>query len=403
MYTYPAKKWNFLLGLTIISVLSENLTFVNMAGASLKLYHICALLGVLFAVFDRYIDLSRNEMILGAFFILFPLLPLYRINDRLEFFKSYLIYILFIIFVLLCFKKLSTAFSEKYDFYYNLLFAVIEFASIFGILQFLLNNVLNVTVLNNVFGSLEFQKLDPGMMLGLRRANSLFHEPSYFGWVECFGLAMLFYDEYGVLKRRGLKYAITIAGIVVSLSTSAYYCAIFLLILFFVIRRKDLKTFFGAIALVIVFIIVWQRTGVSSVFDRMSSINTQNSSAYERFNTPAEYVKRTFDYYLFLGRGMGQEGNVDKVGTYGLYKAVNNSVFGIWVTFGLGAIFYIGLYLGLFIKYIKENYYSFLFLCMTFFIYLSTGAALSFDTAIIVLMCILVMDAEIDRTEALMS
>jgi len=387
-------KWKFILSLMMISILFENLTIANILGGALKFHHIVAILGIILCVFDGKLFINIKEFFISFFAILIPLLPLHRIKDSQEFFKTYLIYVLFILFLLLCFKKLKNAFRSNYSFFYNFFVIIIEFAVLFGILQFIFNNAFDLSSLNNIFGDLEFQKLNPGIVQGFRRANSIYHEPSYFGWICCLGLTLLLYDKNNFVKHKVLRYCLILAGVAVSFSTAAYFVTVVLIISFFFLQENKLVTVVGMVSFLLIFLIFWNFAGISDVFNKVYTVRSEGTSSYERFVSPFKYVINTFQHYPLFGRGMGQEGKIDLVGTVGRYDSVNNSIFGVFVVFGTTALFYIVLYFRTFFKYAKNDKLSLIFLIMTFGMYLSTGAFLAFDTAIILIACLLTIREE---------
>lgn len=384
-------KWSFLLRLLIISILFENFTVMNIIGASFKLYHVVAFLGLFFSL-GKKTKFSKVGILYFLTAIVIPLLPLYRISDKFEFFKTYFIFFIFMLFLLLCFKDLKNEFIRNFNFYVRYIVAVVVFAAIFGIIQFVLN-LSGITILNNIFGAREFAAQAVGFALGFRRVNSLFHEPSYFGFILCMGESIVLYSlDKKILKRPLLILSIIMLAAIMTFSTSTYILTFGIILLYFLVNHGfTIKKLFLFIALMLVLIYVFSFSDLSNVFLRYNEIGIENTSGYERVVTPALYVSKTMQHYSLLGRGMGQEGLIDEVGIIGRYPGVHNSLFGIFVILGLSALHYVVPVVKMAIKSIKCDKNSTLVIATLFGSYALTGAVLSFDTYMLLIITMLFM------------
>ncbi|UYZ21795.1 O-antigen ligase family protein [Mesobacillus jeotgali] len=144
---------------------------------------------------------------------------------------------------------------------------------------------------------------------------------------------------------------------------------------------------------IVVFFFLMKFTTFFSSLERIGNeINASGTSGYERINSPWQYVVSTFNYFPFLGRGLGQEGNVDPIGVIGLYEGVHNSLFGIFVSFGLSALVYIIYFIYYFVRKIKMDIDFLILMVALLGIYASTGAYLSLDTFVVLVLVLFIGD-----------
>lgn len=386
-------RWSILLTLVFISILFENLSLFKIGGASFKLYHIVAIIGIIIALIDQ-VSITLNSIILYIIFILLPWLPLYRINDLKGFFNTYIIYLLFSTFVLLCYRELRKVFVKNIYYCCKMCKITCGIIVIYGILQFVFDNTLNNSILRYPFGRFTFQKLNPGTVFNYLRTQSIFHEPSYFGIICCLFIAIgLFINSSSIsysVKFHNSYFILLIIGVAISFSSAMYYALALIYIAYF-LTNKDFK--FNNIIMLFCFCIlvffILSFTGLSKIFNRISEVGKEGTSGFERIISPLQYIQKTMVEYPLFGRGMGQEGNVDRVGIIGTYMAVNNSVFGIVVIFGLSSVIFIVSALFAIIKTSKSNKRVFIIFAFLFAMYFSTGAFLSFDTYFIMIICLL--------------
>lgn len=379
---WKLKKWHIVISLLIISILFENMKLFGIMGTSFKPTHIVFLLAIIIGMSDRYV--RARDVLIGVMFLLLPCLPLYRISDEVEWLKSYVIYALLISFFVFAFRGFLNEIREHPNYYIKLFVRTVSVAQILGIIQFISMNWFNYFFLRDIFGRFEYQTNIFNMTKGFYRAYSVFHEPSFFGLVTICSITVLFLAGKRVFKNKEymILLVLNIVSVFVSLSAT---CLISFLVLItiqqFVKDAPIAAKISSVLALGVVIITVSMSTTLMSPVMRLvTEVNRENSSGYERITTQIMYVKRTLQYYPLLGRGIGQEGDVDAVGTIGLYSATHNALAGIVVNFGLSALFIILPLLLQVIKKIRNNSIWAIVLACIVCIYASTGAYISVDT-----------------------
>lgn len=375
--------------LIIISLALENFKLFTIMGASFKPIQAVAAFAVVYCFLFHAIDVKKIMWTIA--FLAIPLAPLYRISDKTEFFKTYVIYAIIVVFVCFALPHLKKTFCENPKMYLSVFNTVITVLCILGIVQFILMNAFDIMFLEGIFGTFQFHFSATTIQSGFYRAYSLFHEPSYFGWVLDIALAInLIMLEKKLEPRKILFIIMLIITIILTISSSALWIMAMVLIAYlFSIRKININMVIGALIVVGILIVVVALIDVSFITNSMTrlfrEINTENTSGYERITTPIEYIKATMQNYPLFGRGFGQEGNIDKVGTIGQYKVVNNSVFGSVVILGLTSIvYYVWLAKQFFGKaFTKETRMKRILMFVAILgMYFSTGAFLSFDTFI---------------------
>ena len=373
--------------LIIISLALENFRLFTIMGASFKPIQAIAALAVVYCFLFHAIDVKKIMWTIA--FLAIPLAPLYRISDKTEFFKTYVIYAIIVVFVCFALPHLKKTFRENPKMYLSVFNTVITVLCILGIVQFILMNAFDIMFLEGIFGTFQFHFSATTIQSGFYRAYSLFHEPSYFGWVLDTALAInLIMLEKKPEPRKILFIIMLIITIILTISSSALWIMAMVLITYlFSIRKININMVIGALIVVGMLIVVVALIDVSFITNSMTrlfrEINTENTSGYERITTPIEYIKATMQNYPLFGRGFGQEGEIDKVGIIGRFPGVHNAVLGLIVTLGLSSIpYYIWVakqFLGS--KYSKETRVKRIILFAAILgMYFSTGAHISFDT-----------------------
>lgn len=374
--------WRLVIELLIISIFFENVKIVSVMGTAFKPTHIVFLMAILAGIYQRYVP--KRDMAAGVLFLLLPCLPLYRINDKMEWFKSYVIYAMLLFFLIFAFRRFVVEFKKNYKHYIKILVYVIAFTQVLGVIQFICMNFLNFFFLRDVFGTFEYQRNIFNMANGFYRSYSVYHEPSFFGLVTITSVTVLFTLGKQVFSPRqyNILIGLCILAVFVSLSASCLIIFLILLIMHQFVENRDVRVkIISIMALgIVLFVLALSTNLLSPVMRLFTEVNRVNSSGYERITTQWMYVVKTLQNYPLLGRGLGQEGNVDAVGTIGMYSSINNSLAGVVVNFGLGSIFIYGT---LIINGIKRVMYKkkWILICMAVFgIYASTGAYVSVDT-----------------------
>ncbi len=394
--SFVIQPWPWIISLIIIGVLCENIKIFDVMGAPFKLDHIIFLLAII--VTGIHIKLKR--LFAGILLIVLPCLCLYRIGDKGEWLKSYIGYLFLVTFLIFVFPKFLREFKRNHTYYLRLLLKTIAFAQILGVIQFFCMNLFNVFFLQDVFGVFQFHKNVFDMTNGLYRTFSVYHEPSFFGLVTITSITTLFVAERTILTRREFAFfgILNLLSVFISLSASCMLIALTLLFFYQFIMRKNIliKVLF---MLVVAGGIVGMAyfTQVLAPVQRIHEIGIENSSGYERITSQWLYVKKTLQYYPLLGRGIGQEGNVDAVGIVGLYSAMHNSLAGVIVHFGLSALLFVLPLISLLAGKLKSNPLWGLITVAILGIYVSTGAYLSVDTFCMVILLVAVGNSCLDQ------
>ena len=395
----------FLILFVIASLFFENVLLFSLFGGSIKVSHIAMILAIVYGFF--YCAHTVKEYIGLLFFLLFPLIPLYRINDIGSFLSSYINYAIIVFFVCFALKIMRKAFCKDAVFYLRFYNIIVSLASVLAIIQFIMMNLFGIFWLDGFWGSFQFHHSSYGIEMGLYRAYSVFHEPSYLGFVCNLGIAInLAVPDTMYKENKKRIFFITLYAIAVfcTVSASALLIMAGLFVAYCVFSSKTQKKTLIAITLVVLMLIIFfiaiavldiDIPILDMLFDRLfKESDREGTSAYERLKTPAEYVKKTFAHYPFFGRGIGQEGNVDAVGVIGRFKGIHNSVYGIVVTFGLSSIaFAICFIKEFFSAKFKGKYFGarvILFLSLIG-MYMSTGSYISGDTFILVIIVLLIL------------
>ena len=254
---------------------------------------------------------------------------------------------------------------------------------ILGIIQFALANGLHTFFLDNIFGRFQYSPNQYDMMFGFYRSYSLYIEPSFFGWVINLSITVLLFSNKTIIskKKRIRRLIISIMALLCTLSTTAFFFLLIILFVYILSLKKVRKYVFPImIGALIAFFCLWEFTNILAPLKRLTSINNVGSSGYERIVAPWNYVKAVMKTHPLFGRGLGQEGNVDSIGTIGKFGGVHNALFGIVVNFGLMSFIFFGIFIvNSYKKYLVNK--KIVLLCFAIVaMYASTGSYLSLDT-----------------------
>lgn len=403
MNSKTEKRERFLVIFIIISLFFENVRLFSLFGGVIKVSHVAMILAILYGFFcfshtvKTYIGL--------LFFLVLPLIPLYRINNIGGFLGSYVNYAIIVLFVCFALRITQKAFCRDVVFYLSFYNVIVSIAAVLAIIQFIMMNLFGVFWLDGFWGSFQFHHSSYGMEMGFYRAYAVFHEPSYLGFVCNLGIAINLAvpaTMYKNSKRRMFFIALYVISVFCTVSASALLVMAVLFAVYCVFSPKPQKKTLIIITLfILTMIIIFLVIAILDIdvpvldmlFERLfQESGREGTSAYERLRSPVEYVKKTFTYYPFFGRGIGQEGNVDAVGTIGRFKGIHNSLYGIVVTFGLSSVvFAVWFIKEFFTAKFKGKYFGtrvILFLSLIG-MYMSTGSYMSGDTFILVIIVLL--------------
>lgn len=382
--------WRLIIELLIISVFFENVKIVSVMGTAFKPTHIVLIIAIIAGICQRYV--LKRDLAIGIFYLILPCLPLYRINDKIEWFKSYAIYVMIVLFLIFAFRRFLEKFKSNFKHYTKLLIYIIALTQILGVVQFICMNFFHYFFLRDVFGSFEYQRNIFNMSSGFYRAYSVYHEPSFFGLVTLTSIAIMFSVGKELFSQRQYSLFLILNVLAVFVSLSASCLIIFLILLVvhtFVMDETTVNKAISVVLLIAALLVLAFSTNLLAPVRRLfTEVNLENSSGYERTVTQWRYVQKTMEYFPFLGRGLGQEGNVDVIGKIGLYSAINNALAGIVVNLGLSSLFF---YIPLLWRGVRDC--SLLKKCLVpvitiLGIYASTGAYISVDTFnMVILLC----------------
>ncbi|MFL0493512.1 hypothetical protein [Priestia megaterium] len=388
-----------LLVVMILAMAFENFKIFNLLGAPIKITHLVFLLAILKSLFWK---IAKQQFTLKSLSLLFlwcaiPLLPVYRLADTTEFFKTYMVYLIMVFFMTFSYSDYYKRFEENQKKYIYLFLWMMLIIQILGIIQFICMNFFDYFFLEGIWGSFQFHSSIFGMQSGLYRAYSIFHEPSLFGWMSTTSFAICIYVKRKNYLKRFYFYLFQLFNLIavgVSVSASSLIMLLIIYIVSIILESKKPVNFMVNIILgLIVCGLLWRFT---HIFDSLGRVNNEFSrsgtSGYERLNTPFKYVVSTLENYPLLGRGLGQEGSIDNVGVIGLYKGVNNSLFGIFVNLGLSAIIYLSYFIYYFIRKLRYSRDYLLLIIALFGIYVSTGAYIALDTFVVFVFVLFIGD-----------
>lgn len=392
------KFWNIIIICIILSVALENFKIANVLGTSLKPIHIVVILSIIYSLFFEKI--KPTNLLLACFFLILPLIPLYRINDKLEFFKTYVVYFLMVMFCAFSLNPLKDRFVLDKVKYLNILIAVISIVQILGILQFLTLNLMGFDFMQNIFGTFTFHPTMNGTYNSrFLRAYSVYHEPSVLGWVTNTGFLITLLGKKRWFSQRKYYFLILLSflSIAVTLSTSALLFFILIFVCNYFIMPHTKEKLFLPILFLGIFLILIALGFFDPLLRIFTEVGVENTSGNERFNDPLNYMIRTFSYFPLFGRGLGQEGEVDPIGIIGRVQTCNNSVFGLFVNFGLSGLIILFFILIYSLKFVKKDKRSFLVVLNMLGIYSSTGAYLAMDTFIFLIISALIFNTTINK------
>lgn len=372
---------DFIIKGLIFCIIFQNVKLFSVLGAELKPVHFFVILAILYCMIAK--PIKPRHFLVGICFLILPVLPLYRINDVMEWLKSYVIYVLICLFFTFAIRHFIAEFKKNYNNYIMLTLNVILFMQVLGIIQFISMNLFGYFLFQDFWGRFQFHYSQFGMSGGLYRAYSLFYEPSVFAWVSNTSLAItLFCDKNIMTNERKVVYAMfSMVAIACTLSASGLVITLVLCGVYILLKSKNPdKIISSCFAVLFVVLALLVFTDVLNPLTRIfRELQTPNTSGYERIVTPILYMGKVFENFPLFGRGLGQEGGVDIIGTIGRYSAVHNSIVGVIVCFGLSSLLFYIPAITYSVKRIKANRSWLLLLIAIFGIYISNGAFCSLD------------------------
>lgn len=385
-----------ILAAMVVSIALENIKLFSVLGTAFKPTHVIFIAAILRVLLRGKIHMPPRKLFVLLFFIVLPMLPLYRISETQEWFKSYVIWLIGVFYLVLGQRYYMLAFRKHRKKLIRLLIHVILVTQVLAVVQFILTNFFHYEFLRNPFGIFQYYPSFISRKSGFSRAYSVFHEASVLGWVNSTQFALLlFTKKEGIIGKREriVCYGLCVAAMLVSVSATAMFLVVGIYLLYLILNAKKKITVIQIFAGIVAFIAIWNFTDILAPLKRLTEeYDLVHSSGYERFNTPMQYAIRTLEYYPLFGRGIGIEGNVDKVGWIkdALAATANNSVFQVVMNFGLSSVF---LFIALFSfvwRTWRRNKNYLLMLANLLGVLISTGAYLSMDFLVVLNITVLV-------------
>ena len=388
-------KKSIIVSLLVILVYLENMQLVPILGTSLKPHHLVFIYAVLFVMlYKKYVSRVRTAIAIVA--LVLPMLPLYRISDQMEWVKSYVIWGIATIYFAWAFPWINEKFQENRTYYIKLFIYLALLIQTVSVIQFAIMNTTGNIFLRNLFGPLQYIKPYVSTKNGIYRAFSVFHEPSVLGWVNSSALAVVLYTgKENLFSKKILVFfhILCAATMICSLSAVGMIGYLAVWSVYALNNAKNKKSFFGIVIGIVVLIYLWNFTLILDPLRRITSeVDTVNTSGYERLNAPRQFALKTLRYYPFLGRGIGQSGDVDLVGTIStaISQEANNSLYQMIMNLGLSSIILVVIFVHSMLERIKYDRDYWLIAINVLVIFLSTGAYLSLDFAAVLNVLLLV-------------
>lgn len=356
-------------------------------GPAIKPAHFIVGIIILNAILKKF---KVNNLIVSLFYILVPLLSLSNIMSLKEFVQTFAIYIMSCFLLLISlqyYKDIDKASLKKM---FIIFFRAFNLTVIYGIIQFLLANIFKNTSLYNNLGVFQYHPHYDNRLYGFYRAASIYIEPSVFAWVCTTVFVILYYLRNNEIIKKE-EYIFTeimcISGVIVAISASGFLGSIliFLSILLTKNRSKEVVTLIVAIlALSMILIFTYPE-----FFDflRLDEIMHKGTSGYGRFGQPLLAMMETIKMYPLTGRGLGQIGVYNPELQYNI--AIHNSLFGVFITFGMSALLYIIPIMYNTYKYILNDKNTLTLFVNIFYVFITTGSFLSLEIPVIY--CLIVL------------
>jgi hypothetical protein len=379
----------------------------NVLQTSFKPHHVVFILCILLTAFHKK-KIYINRFIVALIFLIIPVLPLYRISDALEWVKSYVIWVIAVVYFAYAFPEIKNLFQKNRRTYIKIYVNLMILVQIISIVQFLTMNYLGFVFLNNFFGSLQYISPYMSSKSGIYRAFAIFHEPSVLGWVNSSALAVVLYSlKENIFSQKYLIVFHILCLLTMLCSLSAVgmisYFAIWFVYLMLNVKNRKILAMIAISFFLLIYL--WNFTTILNPIRRITlEVNEINTSGYERLNAPRQFAIKTLKYYPILGRGIGQSGSNDLVGTIStaLSQEANNSFYQMIMNFGLSSIALIILFVKTMLKRIKSDINYLIIVFNVLIIFVSTGAYLSMDFVAILNIMLLVFKGKENKNEDIM-
>jgi len=319
--------------------------------------------------------LKYKDIFLVSFLFFLPFINiLTRDFDLIDFIRSLLLYINTILIVVILKNKIFS--SRDYHRLFNLIINFGIIASVFLIVQVIHTNVTDSKLLYYPFktftffgGSRDFY-YDTSNFLGVRRGNGFFIEPSVAGWFNCVIFTIILTLPDLRIKLKKIKLFIVFAGIISSLSASAFVNLIAILTLYYMNKIKYLSN--KLLSIPVFVISIYLAFYYLGVIERLKQITVLGSSTYYRFMAPYKLLLNVLKESIF---GM----------PFGSSDSINNSYYLLSYSFGVIGIILCSLFILYSIYAALSNKEGSIFLFLIVLILAGTGSTYTPEIGAIIL------------------
>lgn len=331
------------------------LNFAVFHSGNLKL----SALHLLFAITVGYVMLRTRKLELGKavtmlFLLALPLLNVYFVEARTEFFKTFMTYTILVFSYFMVLPYLQRPSMTPFNSFYRRLLILVAVLQVFGIVQWVTANFFHSMSLFNLY--LPFQFNDEqlvGAYRGLTRADSIFPEPSIFAIVCNLSSALIL--AFGRLRKDWFFFALNVVAMSLTFSSSAYLFFLLMLAAYLLLHRKYGWLAYGLGFLSIALLLY--NGNVLQIF-RFNELYSPGTSGYYRVVSPLLMLKDVLLHHPLNGIGIGQ---IDllipqdyahyfiKSGTVG--RTLDNSLMLSFIVFGFPVLF---VYYRIVTKYVRR-------------------------------------------------
>lgn len=366
----------FPLGLILI-----NIKLFNIGDAAFKPIHVIVITTIILGI-SRGINLKR--FIIMLIYAIIPWFSIINVVSFSDFVSTYLIYLMSLMLIFIGISPALITDANVIQKMFKILFRTFNFSAIYGIIQFLLANIFGNFNLYNNLGRFQFHPHYYNRIFGIDRATSIYIEPSVFAWVAVTILVLALYlMNTPIMGKKELKHTVILAttSVLISFSASGFVSYFLVILLYTFNKKSNYKTILFSWILVsaLLLIIIFQPTQLRYL--RLTEISRPNTSGYARIIEPFYAMREVFANYPLTGRGLGQIGVYDLNLTYNVY--INNSLYGIVITFGILTILY-AVPIGIsFYRFIKQDKLTLILFANLVLIFISTGSFLSLEMPLI--------------------
>ena len=146
------KRVSALVLLMTLAIYWENVMVIKVAGAPFKPTHIIFIAAIIMALRRMKCRINKTNFYEILFFLILPILPLYRIHDVGEWFKSYVVWIIIVLYIGSAFNFWNAIFQKNRQQYIKIFVYTLVIVQILAIIQSILMNLAGIMFLAKLFG-----------------------------------------------------------------------------------------------------------------------------------------------------------------------------------------------------------------------------------------------------------